>query len=70
MMELPHPTDLEVVCSLSCKQDSKLVRIEFSESALDLVACSVLTNVLSLNNTYFTEALTFSRKAFSFTYSK
>ena len=70
MVELPHPADLEVVRSLGRQQDAKLVRVEFSQSALDLVSCSVLADVLGLDSSYLTEALTFSRKALSFTYSK
>lgn len=46
MVELPHPADLEVVRSLGRQQDAKLVRVEFSQSALDLVSCSVLADVL------------------------
>jgi hypothetical protein len=70
VMKLPHLAHLEVVSSLSGEQDSELIGVKFCKPALHLLSRSVLTNALSLNSIRLTEALTFSRKAFSFTYSK
>lgn len=68
MVELLYLAYLEVVSPLGHQQDAELLVVELCHPALDFVLARVLADVLGLNGSMRTDALTFSRKALIFTY--
>lgn len=69
-MELFDLTDLKVKRSLCCKENTVLTVIKSCQATLHLIFGGMLANILELHNVYDTEALTFSKNDFNFTYSK
>lgn len=68
--DLAGLADLEVVGSLRQQQDAVLSVVETRQPPLHLRSRRVLADVLRLNHSGVTDALTFSKKDLSLTYSK